>query len=76
MDELVTVKASDFEADLVVAKSYLIDNGIDCVINTSYITISLTENDKGAAQLQVRSEDYRRAVELLVEGSFIDSSEL
>lgn len=33
MDELVVVKTSDFEADLLIAQSYLLDNGIDCVIN-------------------------------------------
>lgn len=73
MDELVTVKVSDFEADLVVAKSYLTDNGIDCVINTGYLTISINEGT--AAQLQVRSEDYDRAVELLVEGGFVQESD-
>jgi len=68
MEDLMTVKTSDFEADLVIAKSYLIDNGIDCVINTEYLTISTTEGK--SARLQVRGEDYRRAAELLIEGGF------
>lgn len=73
MNDLVTVKASDFEADLAIAKSYLIDNGIDCVINTGYLTISVSDGE--AAQLQVRSEDYNRAVELLIKGGFASNSD-
>ncbi|WP_029903486.1 hypothetical protein [Prevotella sp. 10(H)] len=69
MDELVTVKTSDFEADLAIAKSYLIDNGIDCVVNGEYITIGLPEG--GGARLQVMSDNYNRAVELLVQGGFL-----
>lgn len=68
MEDLMTVKTSDFEADLVIAKSYLIDNGIDCVINTEYLTVSTTDGE--SARLQVRTEDYRRAVELLIKGGF------
>jgi hypothetical protein len=68
MDELVTVKTSDFEAALAIAKSYLIDNGIDCVVNGEYITISLPEG--GGARLQVMSGDYNRAIELLIKGGF------
>ncbi len=69
MDELVTVKTSDFEADLAIARSYLLDNGIDCVVNGEYITISLPESN--SARLQVRSEDYNRAKELLIKGAFL-----
>ncbi len=68
MDKLVTIKTSDFEANLAIAKSYLIDNGIDCVINSGYISIS--QPDSGSAILQVREEDYNRAKELLIEGGF------
>lgn len=68
MDGLITVKTSDFEADLVIAKSYLVDNGIDCVINSDYLTIDLPE--RGSSVLQVRTEDYNRAVELLIKGGF------
>lgn len=68
MDNLMTVKTSDFEADLFIAKSYLIDNGIDCVINTGYLTIS-TE-DGVSAKLQVRAEEYKQAIELLIKGDF------
>lgn len=68
MDNLMTVKTSDFEADLFIAKSYLIDNGIDCVINTGYLTIS-TE-DGVSAKLQVRAEEYKQAIEFLIKGDF------
>lgn len=68
MDNLMTVKTSDFEADLFIAKSYLIDNGIDCVINTGYLTVS-TE-DGMSAKLQVRAEEYKQAVALLIKGGF------
>lgn len=73
MEDLMTVKTSDFEADLAVAKSYLNDKGIDCVINSEYLTVSPIEGK--AARLQVRSEDYRRTIELLVEGGFAEYSD-
>jgi len=69
MDELVVVKSSDFEADLAIAQSYLLDKGIDCVINKGYITISMP--GRGSATLEVRSEDYQRAMDLLEEGGFL-----
>lgn len=68
MEDLMTVKTSDFEANLVIAKSYLIDNGIDCIINTEYLTVST--KDGNSARLQVRAADYHRAVELLIKGGF------
>ncbi|MDR1090367.1 MAG: hypothetical protein LBL79_04755 [Prevotella sp.] len=74
MDELKTVKSSDFETDLAVAESYLLDNGIECVINREYLSISTTEG--GSARLQVMSGDYQRAVELLVAGGFIEREDL
>lgn len=74
MDELKTVKSSDFEADLAIAESYLLDNGIECVINREYLSISTTEG--GSARLQVLSGDYLRAKELLVEGGFIERAGL
>lgn len=69
MDELKTVKSSDFEANLAVAQSFLRDNGIECVINREYLSISTTEG--GSARLQVLSSNYDRAIELLTEGGFI-----
>ncbi len=74
MDELLIVKTSDFAADLAIAKSYLTDNGIDCIVTGEYITISLPE--RGAAVLQVRSEDYERAITLLIQGGFLDRDNL
>jgi len=68
MDELMTIKTSSFEADLAIAKSYLEDNGINCVINSEYLTMMTP--GRGSARLQVMSEDYRRAAELLIEGGF------
>ncbi|GAB6009623.1 hypothetical protein FACS1894179_06270 [Bacteroidia bacterium] len=74
MDELKTVKSSDFEADLAIAKSYLLDNGIECAINREYLSVSTIEG--GSARLQVMSGDYQRAIELLVEGGFIEREDL
>ena len=68
MDELTTIKTSSFEANLAIAKSYLEDNGINCVINSEYLTMMIP--GRGSARLQVMSEDYRRAAELLIEGGF------
>lgn len=68
MDELVTLKSADFEANLAVAKSFLIDNGIECAINGEYLSVGMA--GQGAARLQVMSQDYKRAAELLIEGGF------
>lgn len=70
MDELKTVKTSNFEADLAIAESYLLDNGIECVINKEFLSISTSKG--GSARLQVMSGDYQRAIELLIEGGFIE----
>ncbi|MFV0538017.1 MAG: hypothetical protein ACK5M3_11695 [Dysgonomonas sp.] len=74
MDELKTVKTSNFEADLAIAESYLLDNGIECVINKEYLSISTSKG--GSARLQVISGDYQRAIELLIEGGFIERASL
>lgn len=68
MDELVTLKSADFEANLAIAKSFLIDNGIHCAINGEYLSVGLA--GQGATRLQVMAEDYRRAAELLIKGGF------
>ncbi|MDU1889629.1 MAG: hypothetical protein E6767_02975 [Dysgonomonas sp.] len=67
-DRLVTIMVSDFEADLAIAKSYLIDNGIECIVNSDYLTV----NAPGGASstLQVKDEDQQRATELLIKGGF------
>lgn len=69
MEKLVTVMDSNFEADLAIPKSYLMDNGIYCVIMGSYLTMMPV---KELSRLQVRDEDYDEAVRLLREGGFID----
>jgi len=74
MDELMTVKSSDFEADLAVAQSYLLDNGIECVVNREYLSISTT--DGGSARLQVLSGDYQRAIQLLIDGGFLQEEDI
>lgn len=74
MDELMTVKSSDFESDLAVAQSFLLDNGIECVVNREYLSISTT--DGGSARLQVMSGDYQRAIQLLLEGGFVKEEDL
>lgn len=74
MDELMTVKSSDFESDLAIAQSFLLDNGIECVVNREYLSISTT--DGGSARLQVMSGDYQRAIQLLLEGGFVKEEDL
>jgi hypothetical protein len=74
MNELMTVKSSDFETDLVVAQSFLLDNGIECVINTEYLSVSTA--DGGSARLQVLSGDYQRAIQLLLEGGFLKKEDM
>lgn len=67
-NDLVTIKKANFEANLAIAKSYLIDNGIECVITGEYLTIGMGGMD--AVRLQVMSHDYKRAAELLIKGGF------
>lgn len=74
MDELKTVKSSNFETDLAIAESYLLDNGVECVINKEFLSISTSRG--GSARLQVMSGDYQRAIELLIEGGFIERASL
>ncbi|MFT4224377.1 hypothetical protein [Dysgonomonas sp.] len=74
MDELKTVKSSNLESDLAIAESYLLDNGIECVINKEYLSISTSRG--GSARLQVMSGDYQRAIELLIEGGFVERASL
>jgi len=69
MDKLVTVMSSEFEANLAVAQSYLADNEIDCVVLPNYLTIVTGKSQM--VKLQVREEDYERAIQLLKEGKFI-----
>jgi hypothetical protein len=68
MGDLVTLKSADFAANLAIAESYLTDNGIHCVISGEYLSVGMS--GQGAARLQVMSEDYRRAAELLIKGGF------
>ena len=68
MSDLITLKSADFEASLAVAKSFLIDNGVQCVINGEYLSVGMS--GLGAVYLQVLSEDFERAKQLLIEGGF------
>lgn len=73
MEDFVTVKSSDFEADLVVARSYLLDNGIECVINGEYLSISTSDGE--SMRLEVKAQDYTRAMDLLFKGGFIKAED-
>lgn len=73
MSNLVTVKSSEFVADLAVAKSYLESEGILSFIKNEQTAMLMPffSNNSGA-QLQVLEEDAERAIQLLKDGGFLN----
>lgn len=73
MDEdFVTIKISNNPADLYIAQSFLESENIYCFIKGELINriYPMTSNVYGGAELQVKTEDYKRAIYLLIEGGF------
>lgn len=69
MSELITIKTSDRNVELHVAKTYLEDNGIPVFIKDELMHQVHPAAVRGA-KLQVRDEDVQRAIELLIQGGF------
>lgn len=69
MGELVTIKASDIQGEIFIARSYLEDNGIACFLKDE-LTNQVHPAGVGGMKLQVHEEDAIRAAELLIEGGF------
>ncbi|MBK5721344.1 DUF2007 domain-containing protein [Dysgonomonas sp. Marseille-P4677] len=69
MINLVTVKSSDIYNDISIAKTYLEDNGIFCILKDE-LTNQVHPYAIGGVKLQVKNEDVEEAIKLLIEGGF------
>jgi hypothetical protein len=63
--EFVTVKSSHYVNDLFVAKSVLESQEIYCHIKNEYSTHILDHMGTFVAELQVRNQDYEKAMNIL-----------
>ena len=72
MSNLVTVKISEYPAELAVAQTYLESEGILCFIKDELLSqvYPMAAGAWGGAKLQVPEEDVEKAVSLLIEGGF------
>lgn len=69
MNNFITVKASDIYNDISIAKSYLEDNGIFCILKDE-LTNQVHPYGIGGVKLQVREDVVEEAIKLLIEGGF------
>lgn len=69
MNDLVTIKTSNIPGEMAVAKTYLENNEIFCLLKDELIN-QIHPAGLGGIKLQVREEDAQRAAELLIEGGF------
>ena len=69
MSNFITVKASDIYNDVSIAKSYLEDRGIFCILKDE-LTNQVHPYAIGGVKLQVSEEDVHEAINLLIEGGF------
>lgn len=69
MSTFVTMMSSDILSELTVAKTYLEDKGISCLLKDELIN-QVYAAGKSGVKLQVHEDDAIRAAELLIEGGF------
>ncbi len=69
MNNFITVKASDIYNDVSIAKSYLEDRGIFCILKDE-LTNQVHPYAIGGVKLQVSEGDVQEAINLLIEGGF------
>ena len=65
--ELITIKESHYPADLLVLKSKLESEGIECFLKDELTSEILTHIPSMSAKLQINSEDLARVKEILLE---------
>lgn len=63
--ELVTIKASHLETDLLVLKAKLESEGIQCYMKNEFTTQVMSHMATFAVELQVAEEDADRAREIM-----------
>jgi hypothetical protein len=68
---LKTIKSSHYEADLLVAKSLIEDNGITCYLKNENTTQVLNHMANFYVELQVEEKDYDKALGILEEGQLL-----
>ena len=67
-EEFITVKIFAFPADVVVVQSYMEMRGIEVFIRN--LTINRLVGPIEDIEMQVKTSDYERAKEALIEGGF------
>jgi hypothetical protein len=63
--DLVTIKESHIEADLMVLKSRLESEGIKCYLKNEFTTQIMSHMATFVVELQVASSDLKRAQEIV-----------
>ncbi len=76
MSKLVTVISFGYEAEALVAKSLLEANDIECYLKNETISSIYPLPQFGGVDLQVLDENEEKALDVLVEGGFLESEEL
>lgn len=71
--KLVTIKSSHYQTDLVVLKSRLESEGIDCMLKNELTTQVLNHIPSFLVELQVFEKDLPRVNEILIETGEIQS---
>lgn len=66
---LITIKSSDIYNEIAIAKTYLEDNGLSCFLKDE-LTNQIHPYAIGGVKLQVKEEDVKQAISLLIEGGF------
>ena len=61
----VTIKKAHIEGDLIVLKSVLEAEGIQCFLKNQYVTQIINYMPSFSVELQVPKEDIERALEIL-----------
>ncbi len=64
---LITIKKAHIEGDLIVLKSRLEAEGINCFLKNQYITQVINFMPSFAMELQVSEQDLNRALEIIKE---------
>lgn len=74
--ELITIKESHYPADLLVLKSKLESEGIECFLKDELTSEILTHIPSMSAKLQINSEDLARVKEILLETGDLKPEEI
>lgn len=75
MNKMITVKTATFQHELIVAKTFLEDNGIKTFLKDEFLVQLHPATTSQGIQLQVLEKDVDRALELLIEGGFVSVEE-